>query len=244
MPDIDGYEVITELKKNEKTRNIPVIFITGLYNTEAEEEGLKLGAADYISKPFNPMNVKLRVRNQIMIVERIRSINNMCITDQLTGIANRRGFDVHMKREWGRTLREKSPLGVLLIDADGFKNYNDTYGHQQGDVALQMIASAITSCMKRATDIAARWGGEEFIALLPNTDAGGTIEVGEKIRKKIEQIDIPLLNGDFTKLTVSVGANSIIPTLSCSVSEFIAKADKALYKAKQLGKNQVCRSGE
>jgi diguanylate cyclase (GGDEF)-like protein len=244
MPEMDGYNVISELKSNEKTWDIPVIFISGLDGNEAEEKGLTLGAADYIPKPFNAGIVKLRVNNQIKIVNQIRTINDISNTDQLTAIANRRGFDAHLQREWGRTIREKLSISVLILDVDDFKNYNDTFGHNQGDVALQMIANSLKASIQRSTDIAARWGGEEFIILLPNTDAAGAIGVGERIRAGIQRMPIPLLNGGPTALTVSVGAYTHHPTMECSVKNFIDRADQALYTAKKTGKNKVSHFSE
>jgi diguanylate cyclase (GGDEF)-like protein len=240
MPEMDGHEVISELKSSDKTRGIPVIFITGLDNSDAEQKGLILGAADYIAKPFCSAIVKLRVRNQMKIIHQIRTIEAISSTDQLTGIANRRGFDNHMSREWGRAFREKLPISGLLIDIDNFKIYNDTYGHQQGDVALQIIAGTLKSLIRRANDISARWGGEEFIVLLPNTDKEGAVDIAEKIRAKIEQTPIPLLNGKSTMLTASIGVNTVVPRINCSIDDFIEAADKSLYEAKNTGKNKVC----
>jgi diguanylate cyclase (GGDEF)-like protein len=240
MPEMDGHEVISALKSSDKTRSIPVIFITGLDNDDAEEKGLILGAADYIAKPFCSAIVKLRVKNQIKIINQIRTIENIGSTDQLTCIANRRGFDNYISREWGRAMRESLPISVLMIDLDGFKIYNDTYGHPQGDVALQIIAGTIQAMLKRTNDMVARWGGEEFIVSLPNTNEEGAVEIAEKIRLKIEQTPIPFLNGESTMLTASIGVNTIIPKHDCSIESFIEEADKALYRAKNAGKNRVC----
>jgi diguanylate cyclase (GGDEF)-like protein len=240
MPEMDGYDVITKLKKSDKTRMIPVIFVTGLDGEEDEEKGLELGAADYIAKPFSSAIVKLRVQNQIKIIEHIRTIENISTTDHLTGIANRRAFDNHMLREWGRTVREKLPVTVLMVDIDNFKNYNDTYGHNQGDVALQMVAQTAKFSVKRSADIAARWGGEEFIILLPNTDERGAKKVAERIRANVENMPISLPEGGSVMITVSVGTNTISPTTQSSMGEFLENADVALYEAKSSGKNRAC----
>ena len=239
MPEMSGYETISILKGLDETRDIPIIFVTGLGQEEYEERGLELGASDYISKPFSSAIVKLRVRSQIKIVNQIKTINSISITDDLTGISNRRGFDVHLYREWYRAMREAMPLTILLIDADRFKTYNDTYGHQQGDVALQRIAGTIESSLKRSTDIAARWGGEEFIALLPNTDYEEAMRVAGSIRANTELTAIPLMSGESTSVTVSIGVNTIVPTQTSSVEGFIEDADKALYQAKDAGRNRV-----
>jgi len=240
MPGMDGYMVIEELKSNETTREIPVIFISGLDNAEDEKRGLSLGAADYISKPFNSAVVELRVLNQIKIVNQIRLINKLSITDQLTGIPNRRSLDNQVEREWFRSAREKVPLSMMMLDVDNFKSYNDTYGHQQGDVALQTVAMTMAKTLKRHADFAARWGGEEFAILLPNTETAGAVKIAEQIRNNVEQTPIPLLSGEITRATVSIGLHTMIPTKDCLPCELILKVDKALYAAKETGKNKVC----
>jgi len=241
MPGMDGYAVIEELKSNDRTWDIPVIFISGLDNADDERRGLSLGAADYIGKPFNPAVVELRVLNQVKIVNQIRLINKLSVTDQLTGIPNRRSFDNQIEREWFRSVRENVPLSLMMLDVDCFKTYNDTYGHQQGDVALQTIAMTITKTLKRHADFAARWGGEEFAILLPNTETAGAVQIAEQIRNNVEQTPIPLLSGDITRTTVSIGVHTIKPTKDCLPCELILKVDKALYAAKETGKNKVCK---
>jgi len=238
MPEKDGYEVLAELKQSEITHKIPIIFITGLSSIEDEAKGLSLDAADYISKPFSAKIVKLRVRNQIQIINQLRTIEHLSMIDQLTGIANRRSFDERLGVEWKQAIREHQLISILIIDIDKFKDYNDTYGHLQGDVALQTISSIIQRALKRPTDYAARWGGEEFAVLLPNTPLEGAAEVAEQIRKDVEGTSIPC--ADFsTKMTVSVGVNTLIPNQSSSVDTFFTNADNALYTAKRLGRNRV-----
>ena len=239
MPGMDGYQVFSALQNSDITAHIPVIFITGLDNPHAEQKGLELGAVDYIHKPFVDILVKLRVRNQIQIINQMRTIEQLSMIDQLTNIPNRRHFDNTMESEWGRAAREHLPICFLLIDVDHFKAYNDAFGHQQGDRALCQIARVIIQTLKRATDFAARWGGEEFAVLLPNTDAGGGLEIGEQMRKNIEEMEILLEDGSVTKLTASVGVNAHKPAPSCSVGKFFSQTDKALYEAKNAGRNRV-----
>ena len=240
MPEMDGYAALAALKKSEQAHNIPVIFITGLSNIADEEKGLALGAADYISKPFSPVIVKLRVQNQIKILEQFRIIERLSTLDQLTSIPNRRGFDIRMNMEWCRAIREQTPLSILIMDVDKFKTYNDTHGHQQGDVVLRAVAKVVTESISRASDFAARWGGEEFIVLLPNADLDGALHVAELIRISIGNEIIPCLGGTETKVTVSVGVNALTPKPGSSCDEFLSGADKALYKAKESGRNRIC----
>jgi diguanylate cyclase (GGDEF)-like protein len=240
MPEMDGFEVLTQLKQDEATRDIPVIFITGLGETEDEEKGLKMGAADYINKPFSPAIVKLRVNNQVQMQNQIETIRYLSMTDQLTGIANRRNFDNRFKLEWNHANRSKAPLSLALVDLDHFKMYNDTYGHLQGDVALQMVARTITQSLKRSSDFAARWGGEEFAVLLPGTCAAGAMDVAECIRHHIEETHIPCTEKGAETLTASAGVNTLIPDEKVTMEDLISGADQALYAAKNNGRNLVC----
>jgi len=240
MPDMDGYEVITRLKSSDNTKDIPVLFITGLSDENAEEKGLALGASDYISKPFNSAIVTLRVRNQIQILEQIKIIKKFSMTDMLTELPNRRNFDYRIQLEWDRARRDKTPLSLSIMDIDKFKNYNDTYGHLQGDVAIQTIAKMIMQSLNRSVDFAARWGGEEFCILLPSTNLAGAIKTTENVRKNIEDTTIPYIEGTVTKITVSAGVNTVLPLQGGTIRDFIDGADQALYAAKESGRNRVC----
>jgi diguanylate cyclase (GGDEF)-like protein len=240
MPDMDGYEVLAKLKNSPETHHIPVVFTTGLDSSEDEIKGLASDAADYISKPFIPEVVRLRVRNQINIVNHTRTIKLMSTTDQLTGIANRRGFDEAVSREWPRNIREKLPLSILMADVDNFKIYNETYGHPQGDAVLQLIAQILRGAAGRSVDYAARWGGEEYIVLLPNTHAQGAMDVAERIRAGIEKTPVYLPNGEPTYVTVSIGVNTVMPVNGDYIGKLIEGADLALNAAKNAGRNRVC----
>jgi len=240
MPDMSGYEVMEMLRGNERTKDIPVIFITGATEYDDEIKGLAAGAVDYMHKPLNETLVKLRVHQQIQLLNQFRKIEHLSMSDQLTTLPNRRSFEIRIIEEWDRSTREQTPISVLMVDIDFFKKYNDTYGHQQGDVALQAVAKVFLKALNRPGDFVARWGGEEFIALLSNTDATGAVGVAERIRKLSEIMEIPSSDGTVTKITVSVGVNTRIHGLSCTVDEFISRADMALYDAKNKGRNRVC----
>jgi diguanylate cyclase (GGDEF)-like protein len=239
MPDISGYEVLAELKKTAATMGIPVIFITGLSTVEEEEKGFLLGAVDYITKPFNSTIVRVRVRQHLQTLRQFRMIQRLSSIDPLTDIPNRRGFNDRMNTEWARAIRGQEPIGILLIDVDNFKIYNDTYGHPQGDEALLCLARLFRRTLERSTDFVARWGGEEFVVLLPGTDLNGAVNVAEQIRANTEATPIPRVDGSDTRVTVSIGAHSLIPSAASSPEPFISQADKALYAAKNNGKNRV-----
>jgi diguanylate cyclase (GGDEF)-like protein len=239
MPEMDGYEVIAQLKSSTKTREIPVIFISGLSGAESEEKALSLGASDYITKPFIPSIVKLRVRNQVLITEQIKTIKELSLTDMLTDLPNRRGFEHRLHLEWEHAKRSKSPLSVFFIDVDNFKNYNDIHGHMQGDTALKAVAAVIASSLNRSIDFVARWGGEEFVVLLPNTDALGALKAAENVRKNIEIAGVPVAS-EMSNVTISAGLYTADPSQGENVQDFLNNADKALYTAKNTGRNKVC----
>jgi len=242
MPGMSGFDVIAKLKESEVTSKIPVIFITGLTSVEDEEKGFFLGAVDYIAKPFIKSIVKARVNTHIKIVDQMHTIEVLGLMDALTKIPNRRGFDNRLSVEWARAFREKTPISLLIMDIDKFKNYNDTYGHQQGDVALRTCADTASTALMRSVDFAARWGGEEFVVLLPGSDVDGAAGVAERIRSKIEEAVILTGEGMETGITVSIGVNSMIPNPGDNVDDFIRKADLALYRAKDTGRNKVMRA--
>ena len=238
MPDMSGFDVIARLKEDEATSKIPVIFITGLSGAEDEEKGFLLGAVDYIAKPFVKTIVKARVNTHIKIVDHLRTIESIGLIDPLTKIANRRGFENRLAIEWNRSFREQTPISILLMDLDKFKVYNDTYGHQQGDAALKAFAEIASRTPLRGVDFSARWGGEEFVILLPGTGVEGAVTVAERVRKNVEDRVVLTEDGVETRMTVSIGVNTTLPGVASSTEDFIKKADQALYKAKEMGRNR------
>lgn len=239
MPDMTGYEVLAELKESDATRNIPVIFITGLDSVEDEEKGLSLGASDYITKPFHNSIVKARVKTNLQVVSQLRIIERLSMIDVLTDLPNRRSFNKHIDTEWKRAIRDRSPVSLLIMDIDKFKLYNDTYGHPQGDVLLETISKVFRDTLKRPGDFVARWGGEEFVVCLPSTDLSGAFNLAERLRENVEDTLIPCADGTITRVTVSIGVSSETPKTESSLNDFISKADQALYMAKNTGRNRV-----
>ena len=162
-------------------------------------------------------------------------------SDGLLGIANRRYFDARLEEEWSRATREQQPLSLLMIDVDNFKHYNDIYGHQAGDQCLQAVAQAAKSVLKRSVDLLARYGGEELVVILANTNLEGAILVAKNIQRELDQrhithVDAPVAD----HVTVSIGAATMIPAPHTSSTLLIATADRGLYMAKENGRNQVC----
>lgn len=239
LPDMLGFEVLKALKDSDITRKIPVIFITGLTNPEGEERGFSLGAVDYITKPFNNALVKARVRTHLQILTQMRIIEKLGMIDPLTGLPNRRSFDERLKSEWARSVREKTPLSILIMDVDHFKQFNDQYGHPLGDVLLRNIGQVFDNELKRTSDFIARIGGEEFAAILPNTVRENALEVAEAIRQSVEAMTFSEAELKGASVTISIGLTGTVPTCDSQSMEAVKKADALLYQAKKAGRNRV-----
>ena len=240
MPEMDGMAVLRELKRDDATRLIPVIFITALDSATDEENGLNLGAVDYISKPFHPPIVRVRVRNQLQLVHQQRLLEQLASLDGLTGIPNRRQFDATLLKEWHRCQRNQQPLSLIVADVDFFKKYNDALGHAAGDRVLQEVAATLRQAARRPGDLVARYGGEEFVLLLPETNATGAQALAEGVQQLLHSKALPHPDSSLGPwLTMSMGGNTIVPSTTALDPEFFALADAALYRAKHQGRNQV-----
>ena len=241
MPDMSGFDVLKQFKQMEETKNIPVILITGSSSNEDEVEGLTNGAVDYIRKPFTEIVVKLRVEVHLRLVAQMKIIENLSLTDGLTGISNRRAFEQTSKSMWSIARREGDCFGMLMLDIDKFKNFNDKYGHMNGDICLRIVANTIKDTLKRESDSAFRWGGEEFMVLLSGTEIEGSINVAEKIRQNVAATPINL-GEETTFVTISIGAGAICPTNMDYAEDFpifSEKVNKALHLAKSNGRNRI-----
>lgn len=244
MPDMDGYEVCRQIKATEETRDIPIIYLTGMDNDHDEEYGLSLGAIDYITKPFKPSILKARIRNHLQLKYYRDCLTKMGMADCLTGIPNRRRFDETMLMEWRRAIRSGHPLSLIMADIDHFKNYNDTYGHLQGDVCLRKVASQLCKALKRPGDLVGRWGGEEFACILPETDSIGAMILAEQMRTSVIDLAIRHISSPISPvITISLGVTTIYPKPGQDSDELIRRSDEALYKAKKSGRNQACLFG-
>ena len=184
---------------------------------------------------------------EIQVAERTRELtelnaelHKLSISDGLTCIGNRRFLDEFLEQEWQRAIRENEPLSLIMLDIDYFKLFNDTYGHISGDACLKKVADVLKNTIKRATDFASRYGGEEFTVVLPNTDERGAMTVAEKIRSEVALLAIPHETSPLGGVvTVSVGVATVVPSLGIKESKLIEAADRALYQAKAAGRNQV-----
>ena len=239
MPDMDGYETSLKLKQSPETKDIPIIFLTARKEPEDIIKGFEVGGLDYISKPFNSIELLARIRTHLDLWHKTRQLQSIAEKDGLTMIANRRRFDAFFDLEWRRSNRDKTPVTIVMIDIDFFKAYNDYYGHLQGDECLKQIAKVIDINCRRPADIAARYGGEEFAVILGNTDQKGGIQLAEKIRRKIEGLGIPHEKSVISDyVTISLGIATMIPSNEDRSDQLIKRADEQLYRAKELGRNQ------
>jgi diguanylate cyclase (GGDEF)-like protein len=237
MPEMNGYDVCRELKGNPATLEIPIIFVTAHSDAAEEIRGLEIGAADYISKPFCPAIIKIRVKNQIELKQLQDKLVELATTDGLTGISNRRCFDQKLAEEWHRALRAKKPLTVVMLDVDFFKKYNDYYGHIMGDECLKQIANILVSNCNRNIDFVARYGGEEFAMILPETQSPLTLM--EKLFQTLDKLAIPHAMSESGQVTLSIGVSMRVPKQGENQSTLVREADEALYTAKHQGRNRA-----
>lgn len=241
MPGMDGYEVCKKIKDREETKNIPIIFITAKKEDEDEAKGLKIGAVDYIRKPFYSPIVKSRVRTQLDLKLKTDMLERLVAIDGLTNIFNRRKFDETLELEWKRALRSRHPLSLIMSDVDLFKGYNDHYGHAAGDDCLRRVSQGLKNLLQRPADLLARYGGEEFAVILPETDYNGAIYISSLLLKGIEELNISYPHSPIAgHVTISIGVATSIPGKNCDTPlQLIEAADSMLYVAKQNGRNQL-----
>ena len=273
MPGMDGYELALLLRGNSRTKHIPIIFITAA-NQDWKQlyKGFDCGAVDYFFKPLDPIIFTGKVKvfldlycqrqllrekaeqldRQLAELENLRhklevaneKLQHLSSTDALTGLMNRRRFDEIFKEEWQRAIRDKRSLTLVMIDIDHFKMYNDTYGHVQGDRTLRQVAKILLATMRRPTDRVMRYGGEEFIVILPNTDVLGGLQVAEQLRLAVQAMGLEHKSSPVAPLlTISAGIASAFPQADQSMINLIAAADNALYEAKGQGRNRSVMVG-
>ena len=259
LPGISGEETCAALRQHLEPAELPIIIITAHGHPAREARALALGANDFIIKPFNPPVARARMETHLALKRRTDELLRLTQTDELTGLANRRMFDLVLEREWKRAVRNQMPLALLMIDVDHFKAYNDAYGHPQGDACLKQVATAMRSVSQRAGDQAARYGGEEFAMLLPHTTLRDAGVVADRLHQALRGCNIPhMAAGPTGRLTVSIGVSAlempprfnhngalteVPPVLPMASPSLIGAADLALYQAKASGRNQTALRG-
>jgi len=246
MPGMDGFKFLHMLGSREELLDTPVIMVTGREEADAKIRGLEQGASDYVTKPYDPRELLARVKVQLKIKslqDKLKQSNQMLLelshTDPLTGLNNRRSMMESLDKEFERSTRTKTPLSLLMLDIDHFKRINDNFGHQQGDTVLQVLASLLKEHL-RPYDLAARFGGEEFSLILPETNEKDAGMVAERIRQSIQELELDNLPTDF-RMTASIGLATSPNEAMATPDDLIREADYALYNAKRRGRNRVER---
>ena len=257
MPVLDGFECCSQIQQLPDGDHTPVLIITALEDRHSVDRAYEVGASDYVTKPIHWAVLRQRVRRlleQASLREQIEAANQqlavfvtelqrLVAIDGLTQVANRRCLDEYLEQECKRSGRDHIPLSLVLCDIDFFKNYNDNYGHHEGDRCLQEVAQAISKSTNRPTDLVARYGGEEFAIVLPNTDAEGGMNVAVRATKIMRSLKLP---HNYSKVapyvTISCGVSTLLPSHqfhSTNLINLLKAADRALYLAKGEGRNCV-----
>ncbi len=240
MPHMDGLELCRKIRQMDRTGYIYFIILTAKGRKKDVIEGLEAGADDFLIKPFDREELKCRTRIGERIIKLEQRILKLATTDSLTGVLNRRAFFERMEQEINRSLRENTSLSLILTDIDYFKKVNDRYGHQTGDMVLQRFTEQLLDS-SRPYDIVGRYGGEEFVVSLPGADISQSVSVAERMRSKVEEMKIMLPDGSQSiRITASFGTTSFLMDAKGKVDSMIKRADNALYKAKNEGRNRVC----
>ena len=243
MPDMDGYEVCRQLKQDSATRDLPILFVTAHHEAQEEARGLACGAVDFITKPIHPAVVRARVHTHLTLQRQTEVLKRLVFIDALTHAFNRRYFDERLAEEWGRARRTGRPLGLILIDVDYFKQFNDVNGHQRGDDALRQVAQALKGTILRPGDVVCRYGGEEFACLLPDTDLDGALQVAQRMKLAVRDLAIGHPASAVAEvLTISAGVAVRTPTSRGDAAALLALADAQLYRAKAEGRARVCHA--
>lgn len=241
MPEMDGFEVCTQLKQDESTRHIPIIFLTSHNRPEQETQGLELGAVDFITKPVNASVVRARVKTHLTIKKQSDIMSHLVFLDGLTSVYNRRYFDQQLQVEMARARRTKIPLALIILDIDYFKRYNDFCGHQGGDECLRTIAKQLRASLKRPADLLARYGGEEFVCLLPETDFDAAMLIANQLEQSVRDLKIAHENSEVSNIvTISLGVAAVSGNASVNATALLTAADAQLYLAKSSGRARVC----
>ena len=246
MPNMDGYQFLRMARANPELTNIPIVMLTSESDVSDVVKTFELGANDFISKPFTPSILRVRLKNMLQIKQlqdllkdQRDKMEQMATRDPLTNLANRRSFRLSLKDEFNRFIRYGDPMSLLIADLDHFKKINDTYGHPRGDAVLKETARIILDAM-RTVDHVARFGGEEFVVIMPSTDLDGAYIAAQRVRAAIEGNHFEGLP-EIGALTVSIGVTTLLENVE-DMDGLIKMADDALYRAKANGRNRVERA--
>jgi diguanylate cyclase (GGDEF)-like protein len=244
MPDADGFAVLKELRTHAQLANMLVLFVTSHGAPDIEERALSAGAIDFINKPVRADIVRARVSNYLTLKRQGDQLRRWSMLDGLTGIANRRAFDLALDTEWERAQKRGESLGLVLCDIDYFKLYNDFYGHPSGDACLQSVAAVLRDGATNPYDVVARYGGEEFALLLPGVEAADAAQVAQRLCAAVSALEAPHAGSHVSShVTLSLGVATITPGPGLHPGVLVRAADEALYQAKEEGRNRVVLAG-
>ena len=260
MPEVDGFTLIRDYRDDDALKHIPVIVLSAKEDPKLKAHSFAVGANDYVVKLPDRLELLARIRyhstgytarlqrdeafaflraSQRNLADANIELQKLAALDSLTGIANRRRFDEVIRAEWQRGQRDKKPLSLIMCDIDCFKMYNDTFGHLAGDLCLKKAAAVLTEHLKRPADVVARFGGEEFAIVLPDTGPEGALLIANACRQHIERLAIENPQSPSGQVTMSLGVATVMPSKASSPEALIEMADKALYAAKNDGRNRV-----
>ena len=238
MDGISGLETCKALKINTKTQHIPIIFITSMHDQDDQNRCWEAGCVDFVAKPVNGVTLRNRIKAHLTIKLQTDLLRRMSFVDGLTGLYNRHLLEDVMVKLTSHGNRSKQPISLMMIDVDWFKDYNDTYGHLEGDECLKSLALVIKESLQRPTDIAIRYGGEEFLCLLPDTGSQGVQNIANLMLKSVQGLAIEHKLSEFKVVTISIGIHTVYNNNKATLADNLAKADEALYASKQLGRNR------
>lgn len=243
LPDMHGLELIRLLRHQLHASDIPLVVLTASLDTDTEVNCLQAGASDFLRKPISLPVLQARLRSHLELQQKTQLLINLASLDPLTGLANRRTFDSVYERYWSLHYRQKAPMSLLFGDLDHFKAVNDTFGHDGGDHCIIEMARVLTAIAKRPSDLVCRYGGEEFVVLLPNTPHEFALQLANKAQSLLAQAQITF-NDQAINLTASWGLATTVPEQSQLSHDLIQRADQYLYQAKAAGRNRVISEGD
>ena len=241
MPDVDGLTVCSKLKKQARTRNIPIIFVTSTMDVESENACWEVGASDFVMKPVNASTLTHRVKNHLQSKLRTEQLARMTFYDQLTSLYNRLYLTSEVPSVIKQVARDKGKVGAIMVDVDHFKLFNDTYGHLEGDACLQKVATLLAKTVKRPQDTVVRFGGEEFLLILPFVDGEGVKRVASNLIRAVTEANIPHKKGVNGRVSISAGFAcwDAVKVVEESLEALLEDADVNLFQAKEKGRNQA-----
>jgi len=261
MPSVSGLDLVVQYRADPDTRRIPIIVLSTKEEATVKRDAFLAGANDYLVKLPDTIELIARIRyhsnayvvqlqrdeayralrkSQQELMESNLELQRLTNVDGLTGLSNRRYFNDYLESEWSHAIRAKTPISILMIDIDHFKQYNDSYGHLAGDEVLQTVADTVRRSFRRSTDLAARFGGEEFVVILPLSPAADLQDLADLVVKEVEALKLPHIgSASGAGVTISVGGATIVPQRDDKPFALIEAADKALYEAKRTGRNRA-----